>query len=201
MLSRSLGNPIVRGMSGHNEPPQGSRSSADGYEGPSSSTNQMSTSGALSRRESRNASNWPDASPLHHNEGTSYFQQGRTSPTLSRRMHPTASAPGPSSYQRQHSRSQQRSASITSARLARRDTAFSEEEEDDNGDERRESRDGRRTPGPRADEGSSSSDDPEAEAARVADLASDAGSLDPVTLYVSLGLNHSCCDPSIVVVL
>lgn len=187
-------------MSSNHEQPQGSWSSAgEGNDGPSSYSNYQIPPAAtprqpLSRRESRNAGNWPDASPLHHNEGTSYFQNqqgGRVSPTLNRRIQHTASAPtGPStSYQQRpasqrHSHSQHRSASISSARLRRRDTALSEEEEDDDEDdgERFDSREGRRTPLPRPDDDPSSSDDPDAEAARALDGESDSGSLDPVTL-------------------
>lgn len=140
----------------------------------------------ISRRESRNTSNWPEASPLHHNEGTSYFQQGRVSPTLSRRMQNTPSTSAPISYQRpgssashRHSRSQHRSASVSSARRRRRDAVVSEEEEDDN--ELHYVHGGRRTPIANLDD-ASSSDDPEAEHARATDTASEAGSLDPVTL-------------------
>ena len=142
----------------------------------------------IGRRESRNTSNWPDASPLYHNEGTSYFQQGRVSPTLSRRMQNASSTPGvPINYQlpsgsapRRHSRSQHRSSSVSSVPQRRRDAVVSEEEEDE--DEPRTAYDGRKTPTVNLDD-ASGSDDEEAERARAADTASEAGSLDPVTLY------------------
>ncbi|KAF8318991.1 hypothetical protein DL93DRAFT_2164698 [Clavulina sp. PMI_390] len=220
-------------MASYNEQGQGPSSGAEGVDGSSASYPgyQPATPGSgtptprqpLSQRESRNASitnagSWPDASPLHHNEGTSYFSQpiqqqpqqysqsGRISPTFTRRMHATASTPGPasgagpSSYgqrplPRRHSRSLQRSTSISSSRPRRRDTLLSEEDDDDddNDDEdgdgeivherRHRSRDaGRRTPAPRgAEDDPGSSDDPEAEAARAEQL-SESGSLDPVTL-------------------
>lgn len=186
-------------MSSANDPPQGSWTPGDGFDGPSSFPTPMSAGitprQPLSRRESRNTGNWPDASPIHHNEGTSYFQPRSISPTVSRRLAAPPSTPGPSSYQRPGSSAsgrdfrQHRSTSVSSMHQSRRDTrdTFSEEDEDDDEDEDEVEphirRRGKRTPAPQPEGDPSGSDDPEGEAAR-AEAASDAGSLDPVTLCV-----------------
>lgn len=196
-------------MSNNNDSHIGSWNASDLIDGPSPlpTPSSMSTTPRqpLSRHGSRNTGNWPEASPLHHNEGTSYFSQPirpasrSISPSVSRRIPYPTSTPGvagPSSYARPSSQASHRvhrSVSQSSAHHLRRqntrDTAFSEPEEDDDDEEDERSRTprhGRRTPAPRAnDDDSSGTDDPEGEAAR-AEAVSDAGSLDPVTLCVSL---------------
>lgn len=160
-------------------------------DGPSSLPNPVSPGAtsrqATSRREPRNTSNWTDASPLHHNEGTSYFQQGRVSPALSRRMQNAQNTLASTSHQRptssashRYSRSHRRSGSVSSAQQRRRDAAFSEEEEEE--DEYRSAHDGRRASIASADDTSSSDDEEAAERAKTADSVSETGSLDPVTL-------------------
>lgn len=164
----------------------------------------------LSRRQSRAA----DPTPAHHlaSEPSSYFSARPISPTLSRRIQSQSGPsgqgqslnttgtysyqrPGSSASYRDHRRSQaQRSTSVSSTRprhSMRGDTAgfLSEAEEDEDGlEESRTFREGiPRTPGPRIEpeaDDDPSSDDLEAEAER-AEGASEAGSVDPVTLLVS----------------
>lgn len=202
-------------MSNTNDSHIASWGDADAFDGPSPLPTPGGTSVTprqpLSRQGSRNTGNWSDATPLHHNEGTSYFSQlprnmsRSISPAVSRRIPYPPSTPGvagPSSYGRpisQASHRVHRSTSQSSAHHLRRqntrDTAFSEPEEDDDDEEEEERsrtpRYGRRTPAPRMnDDDDSGSDDPEGEAAR-AEAVSEAGSLDPVTLCVVLHIWRS----------
>ncbi|KAF8333518.1 uncharacterized protein EI90DRAFT_2916517 [Cantharellus anzutake] len=136
----------------------------------------------VTRRETR--TNFPDSSPLHHNEGTSYFQSRPISPSLNRRMHGTSAAAGPSLTRppvpSNPRHSQGRSVSVSSVRPRYQETVVSEEDEDEEAPRRR------RNVTPAVDgDGSSSSDDEEGEATRVLEreeALSESGSLDPVTL-------------------
>ena len=175
-------------MSQFNDHPGPSSYPVDGHEGPSSFP---STTGAgfphprsprspVGRRDSR--ANRPESTV---NENTSYFPSSRPiSPALSRRLQ-TSSGSGPShpGYPRpgssaSHRRRQTRSTSISSAKLRHQEAVMSEEDEVyDSG--------GSLSGVPAEDDSDSDSDEPELEARRALERnegASEAGSLDPVTL-------------------